>query len=228
MKNEKPNKPASQYDSMSVTIIETNVLTMLKLSRESQMEMYEALEYLRMSNRYKEHPGYNKASFWLYLDDIFTIREATYRDNVKAFTKYPAYAVEYGVGLIVKIGKRCGSGNVDDVMSDIKKAQAGRKKPLQRANIEVIVNRHRTGPRKEHLDWKSMYQTETIAHAATLEKLRTALKTIKRQDEQIVRLKKSLAVLGGTKKISHKHIEFEPHAVDASQQTGSSRMAPLM
>ena len=200
-------KKENKYDNLSIQELEAVVFMKAKLSRESLKEMYEVLEYLRMSNRYKENPGYKKSSFWTYLDDMFKIREGTYRKSVKAYIKFPNYCDEYGHGTITKISQLCGSGNVDYVIGEIKKAQAKHKKPLQREYIETIINLHRSRPKIERVisDWKSMYEVEKAAHATTLELLRESMKTIEKLNAQIAKLKGTAVAFGNMKKILNSH-----------------------
>ena len=195
MKEQK--KEPTKYDALTINDLEGQIEKMFQMSRESQREMYCVLEYLRTSNRFKENPRYKKAAFWEYLEDRFTIRQGTYRENVRAFIKFPEYAIEYGVGMVTKIDRVCGSKKIGKVMDEIKKESAAHKKPLSRANIETIIQKHRTVTiEKTITDWKSMYEVEKAAHTFTLAALKEANTTIGELKEQIERLRRTAETFG--------------------------------
>ncbi len=192
---EKTKKEPTKYDALSISDLEGKIEKMFTLSRESQKEMYEVLEYLRTSGRFKENTRYKKALFWEYLEDRFTIRQGTYRENVRAFVKFPSHAVEYGVGIVTKIDRVCGSKKIGKVMEEIAKEAATHKKPLNRASIESIIQKHRArrAIKKAITDWKAMYETEKAAHEKTKAALKVAMTAIKERDEQIEKLKNTAA-----------------------------------
>ena len=188
-KKEKKKEP-SKYDAMGISVLESQVIKLFTMSRESQKEMYMILDYLRMTNRFRENTRYKKTSFWVYLEDRFTIREGTFRENVRAFTKFPEFAVEYGAGIINKIDKVCGAGRIGKVISEITKETTARKKPLNRASIETIIQKHKVERiEKIQIDWTAKFEQEAAAHIKTKEALRAALSTIKELDAQILKLK---------------------------------------
>ncbi len=196
-------KATGKYDGISITDLESKIEKLNSLSRENQKEMYECLDYLRMTGRYKENTTYKKASFWSYLEDRFTIREGTYRENVRAYTKFPEYAIEYGVGIVSKIDRLCGGVRVSKVLSEIQQEEKNRKTSLPRAKIESIIQKHRTTPKikKEIVDWKSMYEHEKSTHENTKEALRVAMGKIKELNAQIEKLKVTAQKVTRIKKI---------------------------
>lgn len=185
-----PSTP-TPYDTLSITDLERKVVELSALSRESMREMYTLLEYLRTSSRYKENPSYKKATFWQYIEDIFTIREGTYRENSRAFTKFPEYAVEYGVGIVAKVDRLCGGAKVSKVMDEIKRENLSHKKPLSRSSVENIIQKYRATPRisKTITDWKAMYEAESARHETTKTNLKIALAEIKELHDQVSKLK---------------------------------------
>lgn len=193
-----------KYSSICITDLEKKIDSLKTVSRESQKEMYECLEYLRMSNRYKENATYKTASFWKYLDDRFGVREGTYRDHLRVYSKFNEYAVQYGIGLIAKIDRICGGMAVEKVVSEIQKETESRKTPIPRAKIESIIQRFEKKPRrekKEKPDWKTLYMTEKRAHDATKIALKTAMERIKELNEQIAKLKVTASKVSKIKKI---------------------------
>lgn len=196
-------KKNEKYDGITISELESKIEKLHILSREHQKEMYECLEYLRMTGRFKENPRYKKSSFWEYLEDRFTIREGTYRENIRAFTKFPEYALEYGVGMVSKIDRVCGGMKVEKVMSEINKEATEHKTPLTRAKIESIIQKHRIAPKikKKDTDWKAMYEHEKATHEQTKEALRVAMKRIGELNEQIAKLKVTAQTVTSIKRI---------------------------
>ncbi len=184
-------KKNEKYDGIALVELETKIEKLRIESRESQREMYECLEYLRTSYRYKENTRYKKASFWQYLEDRFNIRQGTFRENVRSFTKFPQYSVEYGVGLVAKIDRICGGIKVDKVISEIKEEATSRKNGVPIDKIESIIQKNRSTKKikKEITDWKAMYETERQAHDKTKEALKFAMGKIKELNEQVAKLK---------------------------------------
>lgn len=187
----KEEKKVTKYDGIRIEELEAQIEKLHILSREHQKEMYECLEYLRHTGRYKENAHYKKSSFWVYLEDRFTMREGTYRENVRAFIKFPVYTIEYGVGMVAKIDRLCGGMRVDKVISEIQREAAARKTPMTRKNMEIIIQKNRKTPKikREITDWKAMYEAEKSAHNKTKEALKIAVATVKELNDQIEKLK---------------------------------------
>jgi len=203
---EKKEEKNQKYDGINITELETKIDKLNTLSREHQKEMYERLEYLRFTNRYKENPRYKTSSFWLYLGDRFTIREGTYRDNVRVFTKFPEYVIQYGVGMIAKIDRICGGMRVEKVISEIQQEATNRKTPLSREKMETIIQKHLSTPKikKEIVNWKAMYEHEKVIHDRTKEALRVAVKENKELREQIEKLKVTAQTVTTIRKLFNK------------------------
>ncbi len=184
-------KKNPKYDGITITELEAKVEQFRTQSRENQKEMYECLEYLRLSNRFKENPRYKKATFWVYLEDRFTIRENTYRENMRAFSKFPEYSCEYGVGMVAKVDRECGGMRVEKVFSEIQREAAIHKTPLSRAKMGDIIQKNRLTRKieKKITDWKSMYVHEKAAHDQTKAALRTAVRKVEELNEQIAKLR---------------------------------------
>jgi hypothetical protein len=182
-----------KFGKMNIGEIEGKIRKLSLMSKENQFEMYRYLEYLRMSERYKENPQYKKSSFWQYVQDMFNILQNTYRENVFAFFKFPEHTKQYGVGLITKIQRECGKLKVDTVIAEIKKEAELRKKPFPRNKIDEVILRYRSPDKKkpEKVDWKALYEHERIAHENTKKALKDAMMRIKELNEQIAKLKES-------------------------------------
>lgn len=204
-----------KYSSICINDLEKKIDSLKTVSRESQKEMYECLEYLRMSNRFKENATYKNSSFWKYLDDRHGIREGTYRDHVRAYSKFDEYAVKYGIGLIAKIDRVCGGMAVEKVVSEIQKESESRKTPIPRAKIESIIHRFEKKPRRKKEakpDWKNLYMTEKRAHDLTKTALKTAMERIKELNEQVAKLKVTAGKVSEIKKIFAEPARHAPSA----------------
>ena len=196
----------SKYAKLGILELEARVESAHQLAREAQMEMYEILEYLRHSSRFKENPGHKKTTFWQYLEDRFTIRQGTYRENVRAFIKYPQPALDYGVGVVTKVVRLC-ERKAPKVFEELKKTAASHKKPLPRAAIETIIQKHRTAPKIEKTitDWRAMYEAEWSMHEATRKELVMANMIIADQAVQIDKLKRTVEDFGRVRAVVVEH-----------------------
>jgi predicted nucleic acid-binding Zn-ribbon protein len=179
-----------KYDKLSIGEIEERIEKSFLQSRQSQKEMYEMLYYLYTTKRFKENPRYKKVSFDTYLQDNFNIRMNTFRENVRAFTNYSDFAVEYGAGLVTKIANICGAKKISKVISEIEKEEKTHKNGLNRAVIENIIQKNATPKiEKQVTDWKAMYEAEAAAHEATKQALRVAVTKVKELQDQVRKLK---------------------------------------
>jgi len=202
MKKQPAAKTPTKYDVFTITDLESQVEQMFTLSRESQKEMYFVLEYLRTTNRYKENSRYKKSSFWEYIDDRFTIRQGTYRENVRAFVKFSDFAVEYGTGIVTSIVNKCGTAKTKRVITEIQKEEEVHKRPITRVAIQKIIDKH-AKPRIEKVitDWKSMYEVECIRHEATKINLKIALSKIDELQDQVAKLKSTAQKFNQMRKV---------------------------
>lgn len=203
-KKETKAKEPLKYDGIPLQEIETKIESLYTSSRESQKEMYEMLDYLRMTKRFKENTVYSKSTFEDYLEDRFTIRMKTFRENVMAFSKHPEAAVSLGVGVVSKIRRLCGTTKTKKVIDEIQKAGENRKTPLPRANIETIIRKN-ADPKKlekrQHSDWKAMYEYELSMHEKTKESLRHAMARVKELEGQVERLKMTASMVTNIREI---------------------------
>ena len=209
-KKKKAAKEPLKYDGIPLQEIETKIESLYTTSRESQKEMYEILDYLRTTRRFRENPVYAKSTFEDYLEDRFTIRMKTFRENVMAFSKHPEAAVSLGVGVVSKIRRLCGTIKTKKVIDEIQKAGENRKTPLPRAKIETIIRKNadpKKLEKKQHTDWKVMYEYELAAHEKTKEALRIAMAKVKEFEDQVERLKMTAGMVTSIREIVDKRSE---------------------
>lgn len=183
-----------KYDCMTINELESMIEAAFRSARDAQKEMYGMLYYLYTTKRFRQNPRYKKAAFETYLEDRFTIRMGTFRENVKAYVNYPDFAVEYGAGLVTKISNVCGSKKISKVISEITKEEKTRKNDLNRSKIEEIIQRNATPTKVKHevTDWRGMYEREREAHMKTIESLKAAGKRIIELEDQVRRLKNTV------------------------------------
>jgi len=103
----------------------------IKISIESSLESRKnatfALYHLKTSGRFKENPLYKKSSFASYLEGVYNIREGSFNESVRAFLTFPKESVKYGVGLVSKIHRKCGSSKEKQVLKEIKEKEKALK-----------------------------------------------------------------------------------------------------
>jgi predicted nucleic acid-binding Zn-ribbon protein len=71
---------------------------------------------------------------------------------------------------------------------------------IPRDKIEAVIEKHQTPKhmaaiKKEHTDWRAMYQAESTAHEATKQKLKEARKLIAELEDQISKLKVTASIV---------------------------------
>lgn len=182
MKERDPNP----LDKKPIAEIERIIESHKESSRQAQLKMYESLEYLRTTSRYKENKAYTKSTFWTYIEDRYNIRPTTYRESVKAYLKYPDEAIHYGVGLVSKVLRQCGTLKAKSVFLQILA-----KDTMKRPDIEKIIAKNMSSAKieKNYVDWRAMYEAEKAAHGRTREELNMALKKINELTAQVRKMK---------------------------------------
>lgn len=205
------NELKQKYDGVGISELLNMAVSAYRAAREAQKQFYEILEYMRMTNRFKEEQRYRKASFWQVLEDLFNLRQGTYRENVRAFMKFPDQAVEYGPGLVAKVERTCGIGKMKQVFQEIEKESGQRKKKLSRAKIEGIINRYKVEKvKKEITDWKAMYEREKASHDKTRDALKEAMARVHELEDQIARLKRTAESFSNIRAIFDQHNQLAP------------------
>ena len=192
-----------KYGGLDLFTLEEKALEKRNLSRENQKEFVEILIYLEATKRYKENKLYAKASFYVYIDDRFMLRQATYREMKRAYVKWPEAAIKHGVGLVSKIERKCGTLEMNKVLSEIEKVEE--HKPIKREVVEKIIHKHRDIEKEKKLidrkDWKNLYIREVEQHNKTKEALAEAETKIQELEEQVQKLKQTASVVSRMRKI---------------------------
>lgn len=189
-----------KLDSMKIDYIEKKAKELRDQSRQRDVEFIEILNYLRVTKRYRENPKYAKVSFWVYTEEVFMIREKTYRERSKAYNMYPEYSVKYGVGLVSKIQRKFGA------KKDVQKVfgQIDKLKDPRRDQIEKVIEKNMPETKritKTNTDWRAMYEAEKSAHEQTREMLRAAEKENASLRKRIDRLTKAASKYDKVQKI---------------------------
>lgn len=181
-----------KYSGKKISEIEKEITAKNELSLEARKTAIFALRYLETTGRYKENPTYKKSSFADYLMGYHAIRETTYREAFRAFDKFEAETVKYGVGLISKILKVCGAKKERQVIEEIKKTDEALKNPIQRDRIKIIINKHAKPTPAAKPGYKALYVAEMRKHEVTRRRYKEALADLKEAKRQIEKLKETV------------------------------------
>ena len=193
------------YEKMKIHQLEQEARSLLAKSKSSIIEAAKILRYLQQTNRYKENERYKKERFKVYLEDQFGIRYGTYQEWVRALP-FEKEASKYGVGLISKTIKSCGAVETKKVFAEVGQLEEVKKKLIPREKIDQIIVKHQSPKymaaiKKEHTDWKAMYQAEMTAHEATKQRLIEAKNRIAELEDQISKLKVTASIVPQIRKI---------------------------
>lgn len=189
--NEKVKK---KYDGKKIEEIEKEIKSNKVLSLKAKKGAILALLYLRNSGRYKENPMYWKSSFENYLLGFYNIKLNTFMEDARAFSKFEKESLKYGVGLVSKVERKCGQKKQKAVLAEIQKADKDLKKPIQKAKIETIIQKH-AKPILPKNDYKTMYLNEVRGHEITKQRYADATQELKKAKEQIEKLKAAVLEL---------------------------------
>ncbi len=144
--------------------------------------------YLERTKRYKENKRFAKSTFEEYIRIRHGLQPKKYYRDRLAYVNYPEETREYGVGFVEKVKNKCGVLNFPKVVKDIKKAEKN-KEPLVQQEINDIIEKHSTvKPLASTLPvWILQKEIDTLRQAVIDKD-----NTIKEQNDQIVRLKRTL------------------------------------
>jgi hypothetical protein len=187
------------YEKMKIHELEQKAREHIATSKTSIVEATKILRYLEKTSRYKENTRYKNEMFKVYLEDQFGIRYGTYQERVRAL-QFEKEMGSYGVGLVAKIIRTCGNLGANRVFNDVRNLEETKKNPVSREKIDQIIEKHQDPKRmaiikKDHTDWRAMYQAEANAHEETKMRLREANQRIKELEEQINKLKVTASIV---------------------------------
>ena len=188
-------KLKEQYDKRKIGEIEKEIKTKNELSLIARKDAVFALRYLELSGRWKENPTYKKSSFKEYLMGYYSIREGSYREQLRAFTKFEDEALKYGVGIIGKVLRDCGAKKEKLVVEEIKKADKALKNPIQRAKIDTIIKKYAKPKPAAQPGYKSLYIAERRKNERLMENLTETRKENIKLKAQIEKLKATVLEL---------------------------------
>lgn len=191
MKKEKEKIP-TKWDKMTIEEIEGEIKGHKVSSLEAMMKATEALDYLRMTGRFKENKLYRKSNFEGYLMGMFNTRLNTHMENARAFGKHPAESLKYGAGLVSKIHRACGAIKEKKVLEEIVEADKKAKTPIKRSKIEAIIQKYAKPTPPATPQYKALYVAEMKAHERTKEQYQEAVQELKQARKQIEKLKATI------------------------------------
>lgn len=184
-----------QFEEMTITQLEKEIKSKIETSGEARRDATFILYYLKASGRFKENPLYSKSSFKTYLEDVHSIREGTFNENVMAYTKYPKEAVSLGVGLVSSIQRKCGATKTKKVLNEINIKKKSLKTPIKRAQIATIISSHAKPVPPKQPGYKALYDEELRLHQITKTRYDAAMAELKVAREQIEKLKATVLKL---------------------------------
>ena len=192
MKNDKLiEQLKKKYANKSLKEVEKSLDGFNAKSHESRKSFILGLYYLKCSTRYKEDKRYKTTSFENYALERHNIGERRFRDELQAFVKYEPGSKSLGVGMVIKIGKKCGAKKVPVVLKEIAAIEKEVKRPLDRKQINSVIwdNRKPAVKKAATGPTKAEYKT-TLTN--TRQELSTKYNMIKEQADQIDKLKKTV------------------------------------
>jgi len=181
-----------QYEKKTIVEIEKDIKTSIESSLESRKDVTFALYHLKTSGRFKENPLYKKSSFASYLEGVYNIREGSFNESVRAFLTFPKESVKYGVGLVSKIHRKCGSSKEKQVLKEIKEKEKSLKTPIKRGQIAKIITQHAKPSPPAKPAYKSLYENELRMHQVLKERYHDVSTELVAAKEQIEKLKKTI------------------------------------
>jgi hypothetical protein len=135
-------KETKENQILSLNVIEKETKEKQILSLEASKKTIFALRHLEVTGRWKENPVYRKSSFKEYLLGFHNIREDNYRDSFRAFDRFEKETMKYGIGIISKIFRECGTKKERQVLDEIQKAERKLKNPIKKDKIETIIQKY--------------------------------------------------------------------------------------
>jgi len=184
-----------KYKGKTIAQMEKEIRAKIEKSSLARKDATLMLYYLKISGRFKENPLYAKSSFKTYLEDVHSIREGTFNDNVRAYVKFPKEAVDLSVGLVASIHRKCGVIKEKAVLDEIVAKKESLKTPIKRVQIEKIISKHAKPVPPKKPGYKALYDEELQKHQVTKDMYRDSLAELKASKIQIYKLKKTVLSL---------------------------------
>jgi len=138
------NEIIKKYQDSSVEKIETACQALRLSYTNARQSFIEMLFYLHETKRFRENPKFKKAIFKDYIWGMFSITEAQYYKERKAFALYPKEVEKNGIGTVVKVVSLIKTENHAKVFDTIKSIQVKRKTPVKQHEINRIIENHIT------------------------------------------------------------------------------------
>ena len=184
-----------KYDSKKINQIEKEIKDSNELSLEARKTSIFALAYLKHSSRYKENPVYKKSSFANYLLGRYNIRYNTFDESFRSFDKFEAESIKYGVGLVAKVSRICGTKKQKQVLDEINQTSKSLKNPIQKAKIETIIDKYAKPKTATKPSYKALYAAEVKQHDITKMRYKEVSQALKEAKAQIEKLKATVLEL---------------------------------
>ena len=184
--------PNKKYEKKTITQLEKEIKSKIEKSSEARKDATLMLYYLKTSGKFKENPLYSKSSFKTYLEDVYSIREGSFNDTVRAYVKFPKESIDFSVGLISSIYRKCGAIKERKVVDEIIAKKESLKTPIKRAQIAKIISKHAKPVPPKKPGYKALYDEELRQHQVTKELYQDAVTELKKSKEQVEKLKRTI------------------------------------
>ncbi len=194
MKNDKLiEQLKKKYDGKSLKEVEKSLDGFNTKSHENRKAFIMGLYYLKCSTRYKEDKRYKTTSFENYALERHNIGDRRFRDELNAFVQHEPETKSLGVGMVIKIKKKCGAKKAPVVLKKIAAIEKEVKRPLDRQQINsVIWDNRKPGKEKKAKTGPTMAEFKADLNS-TRKELSTKYNIIKEQADQIGKLQKTVA-----------------------------------
>lgn len=198
-----------KYEAEPLDSIETKIADDMKLAALSYRSYIEMLFYMEHTKRYKQSPGFEHATFNDYLEHRFNLAPSRYYNARKIYVQYPDEASWLGVHFLMEVQRKCGVEAIQPVVEELAKIDKMRETPITVADKDKIVKKYQKPPTqksmKSALYWRQKYNE-------VKKQLEIALKEIDEKDEQIDKLKITVAELKAKLRRDGLNGEFRPPA----------------
>ena len=175
-----------KYDSKPINEVESDCKKNADSASDNRKEFILGLYYLDRTKRYKENPVYAKSTLETYIRSMCNLRKATYEKERFAFISHPSSAKKWGVGLISRIQKSCGAGNVPNIMLKINAIPNATHDKIEK----VIIQNSKPRPdNKVQVETKINLESDNIRKGKAIAEY---IQTINEKDTQIARMRETI------------------------------------
>lgn len=131
-----------------VNVIVKRIINGYKQMNNNAKQVMNDLHYLESTKRYKEHDGYQKQEFKVFLWEVCHIPYNRYRELWSAFQFFPEESEIFGPHVVQTVKEAVGANKTPKVLKEIKGEYDRIKKIPTRQFINKTIEKH-APPKKE-------------------------------------------------------------------------------